>query len=111
MVEKKNGKERDKGWACDLVPKPLIVARYFAKEQAKIDRLAAELESVTARMAEMEEEHGGEEGAFSGLDKLNKANVDARLKEIKSDKEARDEIDLLGEWLKLSVDEAEPSCR
>ncbi|MEI2762263.1 MAG: hypothetical protein V9E95_08495 [Methanothrix soehngenii] len=26
----KRGNERDKGWTCDLVPKALIVARYFA---------------------------------------------------------------------------------
>ena len=51
IIEKdKKGKEKDKGWACDLVPKALIVARYFAKEQAAIDQLAAELESVTARL-------------------------------------------------------------
>src|SRR3984885_3245361 len=30
IIEKdKKGKEKDKGWACDLVPKALIVARYF----------------------------------------------------------------------------------
>ena len=46
----KKGKEKDKGWACDLVPKPLIVARYFAKEQAAIDELAAELEAITAKL-------------------------------------------------------------
>ena len=33
---KKKGEKKDKGWACDLVPKPLIVARYFAKEQQAI---------------------------------------------------------------------------
>ena len=33
----KKGKQKDKGWTCDLVPKPLIVARYFAKEQKAID--------------------------------------------------------------------------
>ena len=40
----KNGKEtaKDKGWACDLVPKELIVARYFAKEAAKIADMEAE---------------------------------------------------------------------
>ena len=39
IIEKdKKGKEKDKGWACDLVPKPLIVARYFAAEQAAIDQ-------------------------------------------------------------------------
>ena len=89
IIEKdKKGKEKDKGWTCDLVPKALIVARYFAKEQAAIDKLAAELENVTARITELEEEHGGEEGTFSELDKVNKANVTARLKEIKGDKEA-----------------------
>ena len=42
IIEKdKKGKEKDKGWACDLVPKLLIVAHYFAKEQAAIDQLEA----------------------------------------------------------------------
>jgi type I restriction enzyme M protein len=84
----KAGKSVDKGWACDLVPKPLIVARYFAKEQAAIDQLAAELESLTARLTELEEEHGGEEGAFSELDKVNRANVMARLKELEAEQQA-----------------------
>ncbi len=42
-------------------------------------------------MTELEEEHGGEEGAFSELDKVNKANVTARLKEMKGDQEAKEE--------------------
>jgi type I restriction enzyme M protein len=47
IIEKdKKGKEKDKGWACDLVPKALIVARYFAKEQEAITQLEAELESA-----------------------------------------------------------------
>ena len=103
----KKGKERDKGWACDLIPKPLIVARYYAKEQAAIDQFTTELESVVARLAELEEEHGGDDGAFSELDKVNKANVAARLKEIKGDKEARDETAVLNAWLKLNADEAD----
>ena len=108
VIEKdKKGKEKDKGWTCDLAPKALIVARFFAKEQEAIDTLAAELESITARMTELEEEHGGEEGAFSELDKVNKANVTARLKEIKGDKEAKDEAAVLNEWLKLSNEEAD----
>ena len=31
---------QDKGWACDLVPKSYIVARYFAKEQTVFNQLA-----------------------------------------------------------------------
>ena len=106
LVKDKKGKERDKGWTCDLVPKALIVARYFAKEQEVIDQLAAALESVTARLAEVEEEHGGEDGAFAELDKVNKANIIAQLKEIKGDKDAKDEAAVLNDWLKLNGDEA-----
>jgi type I restriction enzyme M protein len=103
----KKGKEKDKGWTCDLIPKALIVAHYFAKEQAVIDQLAAELEGVTARLAEMEEERGGEDGAFADLDKVNKANVSARLKEIEGDKDAKDEAAVLNDWLRLNNEEAD----
>jgi type I restriction enzyme M protein len=83
IIEKdKKGKERDKGWTCDLIPKALIVARYFGQEQAAIDQLAVELEGVTARLTELEEEHSGEDGAFADLDKVNRVNVAARLKEL-----------------------------
>ena len=107
VIEKdKRGKEKDKGWACDLIPKTLIVARYFASEQEAITKLEADLESITARIIELEEEHGGEEGAFSELDKVNKANVTDRLKEIKGDNESKDEAAVLNEWLKLATEEA-----
>ena len=105
----KKGKSKDKGWTCDLVPKPLIVARYFAKEQAALDAKQAELDAATASLAELEEEHGGEEGALGALDKIAKAEVSARFKEIKGDKEAKDEADVLKRWLDLS--EAESSLK
>jgi len=102
----KKGKTKDKGWTCDLVPKALIVTRYFSKEQQTIDQLAADLENVSARLTELEEEHGGEEAAFSGFEKINKASVTDRLKEIGHDPEAAEEIAVLKEWLKLSNEEA-----
>jgi len=108
VIEKdKKGKEKDKGWTCDLVPKALVVDRYFVAQQAAIREQEATLESVAAQMTEMEEEHGGEEGLFSELDKVNKANVTARLKDIKGDREAREEADALNAWLKLSTQEAD----
>ncbi len=105
--EGKTTKEVDKGWACDLIPKPLIVARYYATEQAAIDQITGELERVATKLAELEEEHGGEDGAFSELDKVNKANVAARLKEIKDDNDAKDEATVLTDWLKLNTEEAD----
>jgi type I restriction enzyme M protein len=108
VIEKdKKGKEKDKGWVCDLVPKAFIVARYFAKEQDAITKLEMELENITAQMTEMEEEQGGEEGAFAELDKVNKASVKARLSEIEDDKDAKEEAAVLKDWLKLSERETE----
>lgn len=103
----KKGKTKDKGWACDLVPKGLMVARYFGVEQGAIESKQAELEAVTASLAELEEEHSGEEGFLGALEKVNKVEVNGRLKEIKGDKEAKDEVAVLRQWLKLNAEEAE----
>jgi type I restriction enzyme M protein len=102
----KNGKTKDKGWVCDLVPKHLVVARFFAKEQAAIDALAVELESSEAHQAELEEEHGGEEGYLGALEKVSRASVNARLADLRGvfsagDAEAKDEVEVLREWLDL----------
>lgn len=123
IIEKdKNGKEKDKGWTCDLIPKALIVARYFGVDQTVITSLQAFLENVAVQLAELEEEHGGEEGAFSELDKVNKATVTARLKELR-DEVGKDlkvaeapapygvqtpsEMEVLESWLELNSREAE----
>jgi type I restriction enzyme M protein len=60
-------------------------------------------------MAEIEEEHGGEEGLLSELEKVNKANVAAALRELKMENgELRiAEIEVLEEWLSCSTKEAD----
>jgi type I restriction enzyme M protein len=107
IIEKdKKGKPKDKGWICDLVPKQLVVARYFPAQQSAIASLEIELEATTAQLTELEEEHGGEDGFLGALDKINKTEVNARLKEIKNDPEAQDEIAILQEWIKLNEAES-----
>ncbi|MCL4690042.1 MAG: type I restriction-modification system subunit M, partial [Burkholderiales bacterium] len=105
----KKGKTKDKGWTCELIPKPFIVARYFAKEQAALEAAQTELEAAAAGLAELEEEHGGEEGVLGALDKIAKPEVSARLKEIKGlvakDQDAKDEAAVLTRWLELSESE------
>jgi integrase/recombinase XerD len=103
----KKGKTKDKGCSCDLVPKPLIVARYFAKEHAAIVAQQAALEVATTGLAELEEEHGGEEGFLGALDKIAKVEVAARLKEIKGHKDAKEETTILQQWLKLNTEESD----
>ncbi len=108
IVEKDSrGRERDKGWACDLLPKSLIVARYFAPQQAEIDRLDVETQNFASLQTELEEEQSGEDGFFAELDKINKASVTARLKEIGDDAHAQEEIAVLTRWLTLSAQVAE----
>jgi type I restriction enzyme M protein len=102
----KKGRTRDKGWTCELIPKLFIVARYFAAEQAALDARQAELQAATAAFAELEEEHGGDEGYLGTLDRVAKPEINARLREIKGDGEAKDEADVLRRWLELSESEA-----
>ncbi len=100
------GKTVDKGWACDLVPKALLVQHHFAAEQAELDALSAELESTLAAQAELEEEHSGDEAVFGGFDKISDKEVKWRIKEIgrdaTADADSADELAVLKRWLALS---------
>jgi type I restriction enzyme M protein len=102
----KKGKTKDKGWACELVPKELLARQLYAGDLELIEALHAQQEEANSRLAELEEEHGGDEGTFSELDKINKAAVNARIKEIRKDPEAAEELAVLREWLELSDEEA-----
>lgn len=55
-----------KKYKMDLVPPTLIVARYFASEQAEIEGLEAKCETAEREMEGFVEEHSGEEGLFGG---------------------------------------------
>ncbi|MBN1320530.1 MAG: SAM-dependent DNA methyltransferase [Thermoleophilia bacterium] len=101
-----DAKGKDRGWTCDLVPKELVVARYFSKESAALDALQAGLEAASAARTELEEEHGGEDGLFSELDKVNKGEVTKRLKEIEGDREASEEAAALEAWLEAATAES-----
>ena len=99
----KKGKTKDRGWTCELIPKPLIVARYFAREQAAIDALQAELDAAAASQAELEEEQSGDDGVFAGFDSITAAAVKDRIREIGRDPDGADELTLLKQWLDLGT--------
>lgn len=68
----------------ELIPAPLIAERFFADEQAEVDRLAAASEAAAQAKLEFEEEHGGEDGALSEVEgKPSKANVQNRVMELR----------------------------
>ena len=96
---------------AEIIPPALIVARYFTKEQAKIEALEARIEELDQQLEELEEEHGSEDGLFAeaktDADKLTAASVKARLEAIKSDLQAADERKALQTWSVLSADKAD----
>ena len=96
-----------KAWEGRLIPKALLVARYFASEQEAIDALESDLAAVTQDKEQIEEEHGGEEGlmaeAKTDSGKFTKKSVQDRLKEDLED----DEQQILDEYMVLVEKEAD----
>jgi type I restriction enzyme M protein len=111
IIEKNNkGKEIDKGWICDLIPKELIVNKYLTREQLAVQVKQTELELLQIDLTELEEEHTGEEGlladATNDNNKITKATATKRLKEIKNDKTEKEAVALLEKTLALFEKEA-----
>ncbi len=99
-----------KKYKMDLIPPGLIVARYFAKEQAAIDGAQAKLDEATRMLDEFVEENTGEDGLLESATNDNgnvtQAGVKARLKEIDDDPEFAEEQKTLEHCLKLVETEA-----
>lgn len=122
IVEDKNKKNKTKPdftvgkkkYQAELIPPSLIIARYYAAEQATIDSLEAQVTALTQQIEEMTEEHGGDDGllfeAQNEKGKLTKASVKARLSEARNggaDVAEPGEISLLIDFLKLVEDESD----
>ncbi|HCV05728.1 MAG TPA: type I restriction-modification system subunit M [Pseudoalteromonas sp.] len=73
-----------KKYKAEIIPPSLIVARYFADQQAQVDALQAKQDEATQTLESYLEEHGGEDGllveALNDKDKITKASVAARAK-------------------------------
>jgi type I restriction enzyme M protein len=99
------GKRRFKS---DLVPSPILVARYFATERDAIEALDNQLSALEQELNEMREENSGEEGLLAEVieaegdkQKIAAKAVKARLKEIGNDPLYADERAALEAYAKL----------
>ena len=101
LEKNKKGKEVDKGWTCDLIPKKYVIERFFSNHQQSLQELETELEIAQSRKSEIEEELSGNEDYLPDAEKINKAAVTARIKELKNDKESAEELELLNEYLSI----------
>ena len=110
VKDKKTGKVKAGEFTCDLVPQRLVIARYFAKEQAKVDELQRAFEALSQQLEELIEEHSGEEGALAEAmnekGKVTKAGVLARYAAIAGDADYAEEAKVLKEADRLMEAEA-----
>ena len=102
-----------KRYKTDIISPALMVARYFAAEQAAIGQMQAEAETLAQQLEEMREEHGGEDGLLAEViedGKIAKGALKDRLQAIKADKSADDERKALQAYSAHRSPHAMPSC-
>ena len=92
---------------CDLVSKYLVINRYFTIEKQTIEELQAKLDNDSREIEELIEEHSGEEGYFTDFEKINKAGVASRIKEIKNKSEDAEELKVMERYLAFGEQESE----
>lgn len=81
------GKTKAK-FKTDLLPAPLVVARYLTKRKSALDQFESEAEKASLALEAYADEHSVEDGSLWAAvedGKLTKALVSARLKEAKRD--------------------------
>ena len=96
-------------YKMDLIPPALIVARYFAVDQIKVDQLAAAADEASRAVEEYIEEHGGEDSPLAeAMDdgKITRALATERLKKARYEGIDPEEINALQHLLKLYETEA-----
>ena len=102
-IENKAKKTIDKGWSCDLVPKVLVINRYFQTEKQVIEKLKVKKEVIISEIKELEKEHNKEDGCFAEIKKINKINIQKYLKKIKKQTNVKKEIKILKSYLNLLI--------
>lgn len=108
----KDGKEKEKykGWEGKLIPKSLIIAKYFSEKSSEIEDARTTAESAQVALDEYIEEHSNEEDylvtecSFDDDDKegIDSKKVAAKLKEFKKAKVENEDYLLLTEYVALA---------
>ncbi len=89
----------------DLVPRAVMITRYFVAERDAMEAIESELATIEQQMDEAREEQGGEDGLLSEViegegekQKITAKAIKARLKEIGKDPDYADERQALAAY-------------
>jgi len=110
LYETKDKNDKVTGWVSELIPKNLVIDKYFSKQKGDLEKLQEELDNVSQQMQSIDEENEGEEDLFSEVrsdEKISKKDIPQRIKEIKNDPEFADELKALTEYQNLAEKEKE----
>jgi type I restriction enzyme M protein len=91
-------------YKTDLIPPSLMVARSFASQQAQVDDLNIKAEYATRALDEFIEKHAVEDGLLAAAlddEKISKATVATRLRDIKAEQAEADEVKALQDTIAL----------
>jgi type I restriction enzyme M protein len=98
----KDKNEKETGWDCDLVPKNLVIDKYFQSERDKLAALRSDFENASQELANLDEENEGEDDLLSEarneMGKVTKPGIMKRLDKIGSDPEFADESNALRDY-------------
>jgi len=112
IIEKnKKGKEVNKGWNCDVLPKEIVINEYFVQEKERIEKLEARRDELDQLMEEMKEEHSGEESILEEVkndkENITKKDLQSKIKELKANpKDFEEELSVLQKYLNLLDEQA-----
>ena len=93
--------DKVKGFEGKIIPKTLLASQYLGEEVKALEILREQLKKVTVSLAKMIEENSDEDGVFSQLDDWKKPTIIARTKAIREDLSAKEELNMLQEYMKL----------
>ena len=106
-----NGKRRFKS---DLLPKSILIDKYFTAEQNNIQSLQDKLSLVELNIQEVIDENSGEDGLLDDViegeedkRKITIKSIKARLKEVNKDQNFIDELNVLQECVELLEKQAD----
>jgi len=116
--EKEDFKKGKRRFKSDLIPAPLMVARYFAAERDAIVSLEAELAAIDQQLDEKREEQSGEDGLLAEViegegdkQKITAKAIKSRLKDIGRDPDYAEERQALEAYSKWLDQQAETKSR
>jgi type I restriction enzyme M protein len=110
LYEIKDKKNKVKDWDSELIPKKIMIEKFFVKQKEKLEKFQEEQDSISQQMDSMDEDNQGEDDLFSEVrndEKISKKDIPKRIKEIKNEPEFTDELKTLSEYLELSEKEKE----